>query len=82
MINTIKDFIEFRKAKKQRIMRCKRFVVMQAMIKFFEDLQISRGGLDWPPFICAHREMQNYKTDKQINKLYRKFEMAGLVWIY
>lgn len=79
MFNLIKDFIEFRKMKHQREMRCKRFVVTQAMVRFFEDLQITKGGLDLPPFICAHNEMQNYKTDKQINKLYKKFEMAGLV---
>lgn len=79
MFSLISDFIEFRKMKKQRVMSCKRFVLMQAMIKFFEDLQLTRGKLDLPPFICAHNEMQNYKTDKQINKLYKKFEMAGLV---
>lgn len=79
MFRFIKEFIEFRKMKHQRVMSCKRFVVTQAMIKFYEDLQKTKGSLELPPFICAHNAMQEVKTDRDINKLYRKFEMAGLV---
>lgn len=79
MFELIKEFLEFRKMKHQRKMSCKRFVVTQAMIKYFEDLQITKGSLELPPFICAHNAMQELKTDKALNKIYRKFEMAGLV---
>lgn len=79
MINLIKDFIEFRRLKHQRVMRCKRFVVTQAMIKFYEDLQQTTGNLDLPPFICAYNAMKELKTDKALNRIYRKFETAGLV---
>ena len=79
MLNLIKDFIEFRRLKQERVMRCKRFVVTQAMIKFYEDLQQTTGNLDLPPFICAYNAMKELKTDKALNRIYRKFEMAGLV---
>lgn len=79
MFKFIKEFIEFREIKHQREMSCKRFVLTQAMIKYFEDLQITKGSLELPPFICAHNAVQKLKTDKDVNKIYRKFEMAGLV---
>jgi len=79
MLNLIKDFIEFRRLKQERVMRCKRFVVTQAMIKFYENLQQTTGNLDLPPFICAYNAMKELKTDKALNRIYRKFEMAGLV---
>lgn len=79
MFELIKDFIEFRKLKHQRVMSCKRFVVNQAMIKFYEDLQTTKGSLELPPFICAHNAMNEIKSDKALNKIYRKLEMAGLV---
>lgn len=79
MINFIRDFLEFRKLKQQRVMRCKRFVVTQAMIKYFEDLQNTKGTLELPPFICAANAMNELKTDKDLNRIYRKFELAGLV---
>lgn len=79
MFKIVKEFLEFRKMKHKRVMSCKRFVVMQAMIKFYEDLQITKGSLELPPFICAHNAMQELKSDKALNRIYKKFEMAGLV---
>jgi hypothetical protein len=79
MFEIIKDFIEFRKLKYQRVMSCKRFVVTQAMVKFYEDLQRTKGNLDLPPFICAYNAMKELKTDKALNGVYKKMEMAGLV---
>lgn len=79
MFKFIREFLEFRKMKHQRVMSCKRFVVTQAMIKFYEDLQRAKGSLELPPFICAQNAMSELKTDKALNKIYRKFEMAGLV---
>jgi len=79
MFKLIREFLEFRKMKHQKIMSCKRFVVTQAMIKFYEDLQRTKGSLDLPPFICAQNAMSELNTDKDLNRIYRKFEMAGLV---
>ena len=79
MFEFIKEFMEYRKMKKQRKQSCKRFVVTQAMIKYFEDLQSTKGNLELPPFICAQNAMKELKTDRDLNRIYRKFEMAGLV---
>lgn len=79
MIKFIKEFLEFRKLRKERERRCKRFVVTQAMITFFEDLQRTKGSIDLPPFICAHNEMQKIKSDKDLDRLYKKLSVAGLV---
>ena len=79
MFRLIKEFIEFLKMKNERVMSCKKFVLTQAMIKFYEDLQKTKGSVELPPFICAQNEMSKLKSDRDINKLYRKFEMAGLI---
>ena len=79
MFRFIKEFLEFRKMKHQREMSCKKFVLTQAMIKFYEDLHVSSGGLELPPFICAHNAMNALKTDKAVNQVYKKFAMKGLV---
>lgn len=79
MLNFIKDFIEFRRKKENQRLCCKRFMILQALIRFFEDLQITKGTVELPPCISAANEVQKLKTKKQINKMYRKLEMAGLV---
>ena len=79
MFSLIKDFIEFKKMKEERRNSCKRFVVGQAMIKYYEDLQTSTGKCDLPPFVLAHNAMQELKTPTQVNRIYRKLEMVGLV---
>ena len=79
MLNFIKDFIEFRRKKENQRLCCKRFIILQALIRFFEDLQITKGTVELPPCISAVNEVQKLKTKKQINRMYKKLEMAGLV---
>lgn len=79
MINTIKDFIEFHRMKNKRRICCKRFMITQALIKYFTDMQISKGTVELPPYISAVNEVSKLKTDRQINKMYRKLEVAGMV---
>lgn len=79
MIRFIKDFLEYRKMKQKRKTACQRFMITQAMIKFFEDLQRTKGTVELPPFILAVDEVNKLKTPRQINRMYRKLESAGLV---
>ena len=79
MINFIKDFIEFRKKKEQQRVSCKRFVILQAMIKYFEDYQRTKGTIELPPCISALNEVNKLDTNRKINRMYRKLEIAGLV---
>ena len=79
MIKLIKDFLEYRKRKENQRYCCKRFVVGQAMIKYFTDLQISTGKVDLPPFILAHNAMKELRTKADVDKIYRKLSIAGLV---
>lgn len=79
MLSIIKDFMEFRKRKNQQRISCKRFMITQAMIKYFEDLQASKGSVELPPYISAVNAVNTLNTDREINKMYRKLEMAGLV---
>ena len=79
MINIIKDFIEFRKKKEQQRICCKRFVILQTMIKYFEDLQRAGKTVELPPCISALNEVNKLDTNRKINRMYRKLELAGLV---
>lgn len=79
MLNFIKEFIEFIQLKQQRRTACQRFVVQQAILRYFEDLQAAKGTVELPPFILAVDAMKELKTPKQINRMYKKLEMAGLV---
>lgn len=79
MINFIKDFIEFYKRKNNQRICCKRFMITQAMIKFYEDLQKTKGSVELPPYISAVNAVNELDTDRKINSMYRKLEMAGLV---
>ena len=79
MFKLIKEFLEFRKMKHQRVVSCKRFCVMQTLIKYFTDLQNTTGYLDLPPFIKAQNMMQTIKTEKQLNRMYKTLELARLL---
>ena len=79
MLGIIKDFLEFRRRKNQQRISCKRFMITQAMIKYFEDLQASKGSVELPPYISAVNAVNTLNTDRKINRMYRKMEMAGLV---
>ena len=79
MLDVIKDFMEFRRRKNQQRISCKRFMITQAMIKYYEDLQATKGSIELPPYISAVNAVNTLNTDRKINKMYRKMEMAGLV---
>lgn len=79
MIKFIKEFIEFWKMKQERKTACERFMVQQAMIKYYEDLQASKGSVELPPFILAVNAVQELKTPKQVNRIYKKMLAKGLV---
>lgn len=79
MIKLIKEFLEFMKLKEQRKVSCKRFMITQAMIKYYEDLQITKGSIDLPPCICASNAMKELKTNRDVNRIYKKLLIAGLV---
>ena len=79
MFRFLKDFIDYLKMKNQRRVACKRFLITQAMIKYYSDLQKTKGSVELPPFILAVNAVQELKTDKQINRMYRKLELAGMV---
>jgi hypothetical protein len=79
MFRFIKEFLEYRRLKQQRKTACQRFVVQQAMVKFFEDLQRTKGTVDLPPFILAVDEVNKLKTPQQIDKMYKRLAAAGLV---
>ena len=79
MIKFFKEFFEFLKLKREREIRCKRFVITQAMVKFYEDLQRTKGGVDLPPCICATNAVKELRTDKDVRRIYKKLLVAGLV---
>lgn len=79
MLNFIKDFIEFVKLKQQRRISCERFMITHALIRYFEDLQKTKGTVELPPYISAVNAVKELKTDRQVHKMYRKLEIAGLV---
>ena len=79
MIRFIKDFIEFLKLKQERKTACQRYMVTQGMIKFFEDLQRTKGSVELPPFILAVNEVNKLKTPRQIDKMYKRMLTKGLV---
>lgn len=79
MLDILKDFIEFYRRKNQQRISCKRYMITQAMIKYYEDLQQAKGSIELPPYISAVNAVNTLNTDRKINKMYRKMEMAGLV---
>lgn len=79
MLNILKDFLEYRKRKNQQRISCKRYMITQAMIKYFSDLQQAKGSIELPPYISAVNVVNTLDTDKKINRIYRKLEMAGMV---
>lgn len=79
MFELIRDFLEFRKQKRKQRIACKRFMLIEAMRKYFEDLQNTKGSVELPPYIEAVNAVNTLNTDKKINTMYRKFKVAGLV---
>lgn len=54
-------------------------MITQAMIKYFNDLQQAKGSIELPPYISAVNAVNTLDTDRKINRIYRKLEMAGMV---
>ena len=80
MFTLIRDFMDFMKIRKRRKIAVKKFMIHQQVTKFYEDLQESTGKADVPSFVYANQVIKNFiKTDKDVNKFYRKMELAGLV---
>lgn len=81
MISIIKRFFEFCKEQNYRNIAVKRYVINQQLIKFYEDLQTTKGeNTNIPACILAYQAMKEHvKTDKDVNKFYKKLLAAGLV---
>ena len=79
MIRFIKEFLEFRKIKQERKTACQRYMITQAMIKFYEDLQRTKGTVELPPFILAVDAVNELKTPRQINRMYKRMLAKGMV---
>lgn len=79
MIRFIKEFIEFLKIKQERKTACQRYMITQAMITYYEDLQRTKGSVDLPPFILAVDAVNELKTPRQINRMYKKMLAKGMV---
>lgn len=81
MINAIKRFFEFCKEQSNRQIAVKRYVINMQLIKFYSDLQKTKGEyLNIPPCTLAHQAMKEHvKTDKDVNRFYKKLLKAGLV---
>ena len=76
-----KNLINYFKEQNKRSIAVKRYVINQQLVKFYEDLQQTKGEyLSIPACTLAYQAMkQHVKTDKDVNKFYRKLELAGVV---
>lgn len=74
MINLVKNFFKFCKEQHKRKIAIKRYIISQELIKFYEDLQVSKGEyLNIPACILAHQAMKDHvKTDADVNRFYKK----------
>lgn len=81
MIEVVKKFLKFCKQEHDRKIAVKRYVISQKLIEFYTDLQISEGKyVDIPPCTLAYQAMRdNIKTDADVNRFYKKLELARLV---
>ena len=77
----IKDFMDFLKLRRRRKIAVKKFMIHQQIVKFYEDLETSNGDeVSIPAWQLANQAMRDFvKTDKDVNRLYKKMELAGLV---
>ena len=81
MIDIVKRFFKFCRQEHDRKIAVKRYVISQKLIEFYKDLQISEGKyVDIPPCTLAYQAMRdNVKSDADVNRLYKKLELARLV---
>lgn len=76
-----KNLINYFKEQHKRSIAVKRYVIIQQLIRFYEDLQKTKGEYNTiPACTLAYQAMkQHVKTDKDVNYFYKKLEMAGVV---
>lgn len=81
MFKFIKNFMNYLETQKKRTIAVKRFVITQQLVKFYEDLQASKGEyVDIPACTLAYQAMKKHvKTDKDVNRFYKKLELARLI---
>ena len=81
MIALVKNFIKYCKSQERRKIAIKRYIINQHIIRMYEDLQNSTGEYNAiPACLLAKKAMEeNCKTDKDVNRLYRKLELAKAV---
>lgn len=81
MINIVKRFLEFCKVQNKRKIAVKRYVINQQLIRFYEDLQITKAEYNnIPPCILAYQAMKEHvKTDADVNRFYKKLELSGVI---
>ena len=81
MIELVKRFLSFCKEQNKRTIAVKRYVINQNLIKFYEDLQQTKGEYNSiPACILAYQAMKEHvKTDADVDRFYQKLLAAGLV---
>lgn len=81
MLNIIKNFMRFCREQNRRNIAVKKYVINQQLIRFYEDLQETKGEYNAIPACClAYQAMKEHiKTDADVNRFYKKLELARLV---
>lgn len=81
MFNFFKNFMNYLKQQKKRTIAVKRYVISQHLIKFYEDLQVTKGEYNTIPActLAYHAMKEHVKTDADVNRFYRKLELAGVL---
>lgn len=81
MFRFIRNLVSCLREQQRRTIAVKRFVINQELIKFYKDLQETTGEYNTiPPCTLAWQAMkQHVKTDADVNRFYKKLELAGVV---
>lgn len=81
MISFFKDFMDFMKLRKRRKIAVKKFMIRQRLEKYYLDLEAAKGEeLTIPAWQLTNQLMRDcIKTDKDVNRVYKNMELAGLV---
>lgn len=81
MIKLVKKFLALCKEEQKRKIAIKRFLINQHIIRMYEDLQTSTGENNViPACLLAEKAMkENVKTDRDVNRLYKKLLSVGAV---
>jgi hypothetical protein len=81
MIQFVKKFLAYCKEQEKREIAVKRYVINQQLVRFYEDLQQTKGECNnVPACVLAYQAMkEKVKTDKDVKVFYKKLLAAGLV---